>query len=124
MVVYAPAQIISAPAQLTTAPAQPPATGAVVYTALFLVFSCVLFFCILARTYEVSLNFDLARSWQLPFLTQVTNEEDGGLVSLLSSRAIDQQDERVADGSTEKKDDEKRDLHPFQFSVVYHWVRS
>ena len=36
MVVYAPAQIISAPAQLITAPAQPPATGAVVYTALFL----------------------------------------------------------------------------------------
>ena len=35
MVVYAPAQIISAPAQLITAPAQPPATGAVVYTALF-----------------------------------------------------------------------------------------
>ena len=34
MVVYAPAQIISAPAQLITAPAQPPATGAVVYTAL------------------------------------------------------------------------------------------
>ena len=36
MIVYAPAQIISAPAQLITAPAQPPATGAVVYTALFL----------------------------------------------------------------------------------------
>ena len=43
MVVYAPAQIISAPVQiisapvqLITAPAQPPATGAVVYTALFL----------------------------------------------------------------------------------------
>ena len=36
MVVYASAQIISAPAQLITAPAQPPATGAVVYTALFL----------------------------------------------------------------------------------------
>ena len=36
MVVYAPAQIISAPAQLITAPAQPPATGAVMYTALFL----------------------------------------------------------------------------------------
>ena len=35
MVVYAPAQIISAPAQLITAPAQLPATGAVVYTALF-----------------------------------------------------------------------------------------
>ena len=42
MVVYAPAQIISAPAQLMTAPAQlitapaqPPATEAVVYTALF-----------------------------------------------------------------------------------------
>ena len=35
MVVYAPAQPISAPAQLITAPAQPPATGAVVYTALF-----------------------------------------------------------------------------------------
>ena len=35
MVVYARAQIISAPAQLITAPAQPPATGAVVYTALF-----------------------------------------------------------------------------------------
>ena len=42
MVIYAPAQIISAPAQLITAPAQlitapaqPPATGAVVYTALF-----------------------------------------------------------------------------------------
>ena len=38
MVVYAPAQIISAPAQLITAPAQPPATGAVVYTALFQLF--------------------------------------------------------------------------------------
>ena len=37
MVVYAPAQIISAPAQLITAPAQPPATGAVVYTALFII---------------------------------------------------------------------------------------
>ena len=44
MVVYAPAQLISAPAQLIsapailiTAPAQPPATGAVVYTALFTV---------------------------------------------------------------------------------------
>ena len=43
MVVYAPAQIISAPAQLIsapaqliTAPAQLPATGAVVYTALFI----------------------------------------------------------------------------------------
>ena len=35
MIVYAPAQLISAPAQLITAPAQPPATGAVVYTALF-----------------------------------------------------------------------------------------
>ena len=35
MVVYAPAQIISAPALLITPPAQPPATGAVVYTALF-----------------------------------------------------------------------------------------
>ena len=35
MVVYAPAQIISAPTQLITAPAQLPATGAVVYTALF-----------------------------------------------------------------------------------------
>ena len=35
MIVYAPAQINSAPAQLSTAPAQPPATGAVVYTALF-----------------------------------------------------------------------------------------
>ena len=32
---HAPAQIISAPAQIITAPAQPPATGAVVYTALF-----------------------------------------------------------------------------------------
>ena len=44
MVVYAPAQIISAPAQLIsapaqliTAPAQPPATRAVVYTALFFI---------------------------------------------------------------------------------------
>ena len=34
-IIYAPAQIIYAPAQLITAPAQPPATGAVVYTALF-----------------------------------------------------------------------------------------
>ena len=34
MVVFAPAKTISAPAQLITAPAQPPATGAVVYTAL------------------------------------------------------------------------------------------
>ena len=32
----APAQLITAPAQLITAPAQPPATGVVVYTALFL----------------------------------------------------------------------------------------
>ena len=30
------AQLITAPAQLITAPAQPPATGAAVYTALFL----------------------------------------------------------------------------------------
>ena len=31
---HAPAQIMTAPAQIITAPAQPPATGAVVYTAL------------------------------------------------------------------------------------------
>ena len=36
MDITAPAQIITAPAQLITAPAQPPATGVVVYTALFL----------------------------------------------------------------------------------------
>ena len=35
MDITAPAQIITAPAQLITAPAQPPATGVVVYTALF-----------------------------------------------------------------------------------------
>ena len=35
-IVTAPAQIITAPAQIITAPAQPPATGAVVYTALFI----------------------------------------------------------------------------------------
>ena len=35
MDISAPAQLITAPAQLITAPAQPPATGAVVYTALF-----------------------------------------------------------------------------------------
>ena len=34
-IMTAPAQIITAPAQIITAPAQPPATGAVVYTALF-----------------------------------------------------------------------------------------
>ena len=34
---HAPAQIMAAPAQIITAPAQPPATGAAVYTALFLV---------------------------------------------------------------------------------------
>ena len=33
-IITAPAQIITAPAQIITAPAQPPATGAVVYTAL------------------------------------------------------------------------------------------
>ena len=33
--ITAPAQLINAPAQLINAPAQPPATGAVVYTALF-----------------------------------------------------------------------------------------
>ena len=33
---HAPAQIITAPAQIIIAPAQPSATGAVVYTALFL----------------------------------------------------------------------------------------
>ena len=33
-IITAPAQIIAAPAQIITAPAQPPATGAVVYTAL------------------------------------------------------------------------------------------
>ena len=33
-IIAAPAQIINAPAQIITAPAQPPATGAVVYTAL------------------------------------------------------------------------------------------
>ena len=49
MVVYAPAQIISAPAQLITGPAQPPATGAVVYTALF--FFCFFFFFV-AVTHE------------------------------------------------------------------------
>ena len=32
---HATAQIITAPAQIITAPAQTPATGAVVYTALF-----------------------------------------------------------------------------------------
>ena len=32
--ITAPAKLITAPAQLITAPAQPPATGAVVYTAL------------------------------------------------------------------------------------------
>ena len=35
MDITAPAKIITAPAQLITAPAQPPATGVVVYTALF-----------------------------------------------------------------------------------------
>ena len=35
MDVNAPAQLITAPAQFITAPAQPPATGVVVYTALF-----------------------------------------------------------------------------------------
>ena len=35
MDITAPAQIITAPAQHNTAPAQPPATGVVVYTALF-----------------------------------------------------------------------------------------
>ena len=34
--IIAPAQLITAPAQRITAPAQPPATGAAVYTALFL----------------------------------------------------------------------------------------
>ena len=34
-IITAPVQIITAPAQIITAPAQPPATGAVVYTALF-----------------------------------------------------------------------------------------
>ena len=34
-IITAPAQLITAPAQLITAPAQPPATGVVVYTALF-----------------------------------------------------------------------------------------
>ena len=34
-IITAPAQIITAPAQIITAPAQPPATGVVVYTALF-----------------------------------------------------------------------------------------
>ena len=33
--IVALAQLITAPAQFITAPAQPPATGAVVYTALF-----------------------------------------------------------------------------------------
>ena len=36
MDINAPAQFITAPAQLITAAAQPPATGVVVYTALFL----------------------------------------------------------------------------------------
>ena len=35
MDINAPAQNITAPAQHNTAPAQPPATGVVVYTALF-----------------------------------------------------------------------------------------
>ena len=35
-IITAPAQSITAPAQIIIAPAQPPATGAVVYTALFL----------------------------------------------------------------------------------------
>ena len=38
MGVNAPVQVSTAPALLITAPAQPPATGAVVYTALFLLF--------------------------------------------------------------------------------------
>ena len=37
MVVCAPTLLITAPAQLITAPDQPPARGAVVYTALFLI---------------------------------------------------------------------------------------
>ena len=36
-IITAPAQIITAPTQLITAPAQPPATGAAMYTALFLI---------------------------------------------------------------------------------------
>ena len=36
-----PAQLTTAPAQLITAPVQPPATGAAVYTALFLFWECV-----------------------------------------------------------------------------------
>ena len=35
--ITAPAQVITAPAQLITAPAQIPATGAAVYTALFII---------------------------------------------------------------------------------------
>ena len=36
MDVNAPAQLIAAPAQIITAPTEPPATGAVLYTALLL----------------------------------------------------------------------------------------
>ena len=43
-IITAPAQTITAPAQIITAPAQPPATGAVVYTALFSFFSVSSFF--------------------------------------------------------------------------------
>ena len=44
MDVSSPALIITAPAQLITAPAQPPATGVVVYTALFHT-QITVFFC-------------------------------------------------------------------------------
>ena len=39
LLITAPSQLITAPAQHISAPAKPPATGAAVYTALFLSFS-------------------------------------------------------------------------------------
>ena len=62
MVVYAPAQIISAPAQLITAPAQPPATGAVVYTALFFLLSHLLLLFVAGNANFKSLFRSVGRS--------------------------------------------------------------
>ena len=82
-IITAPAQIITAPAQIIIAPAQQPATGAVVYTALFsasavclcafhdgmyLCFFVFLFLCLslsLCLTISLSLHLSLRLSVSL-----------------------------------------------------------
>ena len=66
MAFTAPAKLIIAPAQLITAPAQPPATGAAVYTALFIeqknLLWCMKAYVMMLYRILDSLSFDLNNS--------------------------------------------------------------